>query len=135
MIKRQYPEAFALIIYDGPEGQSETVWNSRDGIAPWEIPTRDGNATMNARDEFAGIDPDYVPRPGERVIVNADAEKMRDEEIGRVTREWNYYAPSYREMHGIDNLDDAIDHIRKKNYLGAPCLITLDESGWCGTGK
>lgn len=130
MADRKYPEAFALLVYEGPDGQCETVWNSRDGIAPWQIATRDGEDSMSVRDELAGVDPNYVPKPGERVIVDADPEERRNEEIARVTANWADYAPSFKMLQGIRSLDEAIKRIRKKSYAGAPRIVVVAGSGW-----
>ena len=66
----RHAEAYMMMTYaarDG-SGDSELIWNSRDGVTPFVTHLRDGRpATHRAAPATDCYDPGYVPHPGERV--------------------------------------------------------------------
>lgn len=69
-------EAFCLMRYASADGEIvEWIWNSRDGVTPFTVRSRDGSAELTHIDWQHDIrNPYYRPRPGERVFVNANAD-------------------------------------------------------------
>jgi len=84
---------------------------------------------------FAGVDPDYIPKPGERVIVDWDPDEYRAERIREVTQHWDTYAESFKLMQGVESLEEAIEKLNANDYAGAPRLVIVDDSGWPNVKK
>lgn len=88
-----YNEAFMLMKYRAEDGSEEEIlWNSRDGITPYVIPTRDGKKMMTHvdwnNDHYA---PNHKPSPGDRVFVRLTEERAREIAKKRVDRYWDEY--------------------------------------------
>lgn len=125
----QHGEAFRLMKYRCDSGcHNEIIWNSRDGVTPFIIRSRDGAHKMThiewRTDVYA---PDHKPKTGERIFVTMTpelaaprAEKYVDEIYKREKRYgyWDsreeavaYFVQSWVEDHGG----------------GAPCIVEVTE--------
>jgi hypothetical protein len=75
----EHREAFCLMKYQSDDrSESETLWNSRDGVTPFIISNRDGTKHMRhveyGKDR---CDPNYIPLPGMRIFVSATEELVK----------------------------------------------------------
>lgn len=68
-----YSDAYKLITYQSDDGtESEDIWNSRDGIVPFMVPSRTSGKHlvrfdwMNERRYRQ-----YTPKPGSRIIAGS----------------------------------------------------------------
>lgn len=85
-----HKEAFALMQYQNKRtGEIEVLWNSRDGVTPFCIRSRDG------KDEMSHVNwqadrccPDYAPKHGERIFVNLDLEQSLPFSREYVEKHW-----------------------------------------------
>jgi hypothetical protein len=72
--KHAHVEAFCLMTYetvDDGEPVTERIWNSRDGVTPFCIRTRDGKREMqHVRWNEDRYRPDHRPEAGDRVFVD-----------------------------------------------------------------
>lgn len=74
----QCKEAFRLMQYqeeNNPNSPIEWLWNSRDGVTPFTVCARDGDALMdhiNRQDDIFAIQ--YVPNIGQRVFIDLTEE-------------------------------------------------------------
>jgi hypothetical protein len=67
-----HSEAYCLMVYATEDrSEVETIWNSRDGVTPFCIKSRDGSKFMNHIDWHRDMpDPDFVPPYGSRVFID-----------------------------------------------------------------
>jgi hypothetical protein len=76
MEEYSHKESFALMQYQNKRtGEIEVLWNSRDGVTPFGIRSRDGQDEMshvNWREDKCM--PDRKPEPGNRIFVNLELE-------------------------------------------------------------
>jgi hypothetical protein len=86
----QHGEAFSLMQYRGQKtGRVETLWNSRDGVTPFIIPSADESEPMSHVDwEADRCVPTYVPPVGMRVFVDLTAERAVEYAKRIVERHW-----------------------------------------------
>ena len=67
-------DAFCLMTYVSRDGRvSESIWNSRDGVVPQVVTSRDGGCELFRL--YWGLDrqvPGHVPGVGDRVFVDVD---------------------------------------------------------------
>lgn len=128
---RKQPEGFCLMQYqDQTTGIIEWIWNSRDEITPFVIPSRDGEHEMQhirwVEDTYC---PNWIPRPGDRVFVDATIEACRESRKQYVERYWNDDMAS-RWKTKEQAIED-LAQIDVKEYGGhSPRLVIVPESGW-----
>ncbi len=84
-----HKEAFCLMTYQCDEtGECERIWNSRDGVTPFVIPTRDGKASMTHilwdRDR---CEPEFCCDRGMRIFVDMPQEVA----LAYARMHWNMY--------------------------------------------
>lgn len=74
----KHPEAYCLMKYASRDGLIvEWVWNSRDGVTPFGIQSRDKTTELyHVNWEYDRRMKDYKPLPGERIFVDATVELM-----------------------------------------------------------
>lgn len=86
-------EAFCLMAYISDDGETgELIWNSRDGVTPFCVTSRDGVEMIHTdwdKDIYA---PHFRPVPGMRVFVDMDQD-MALEARENVERWWDH--PDY----------------------------------------
>ena len=77
--KYNHAEAFCLMQYSSDDGtEREVLWNSRDGVTPFVISSRNGKKMAHVdwrQDKYV---PDYKPKSGMRVFVDATEELVTD---------------------------------------------------------
>lgn len=122
----EHVEAFRLMLYSSNDGQEiETIWNSRDGVAPFVVVSRSG--THELRHVLWGGDPyapHHVPNVGDRMIVTLGRENA--ERVARETarRFWNDPASGYQGQFASEG--EAFDRIfAELSKPGAPTLANV----------
>jgi hypothetical protein len=106
---------------DGTYG--ELIWNSRDGVTPFCVTSRDGQHKMTHVDW--GLDvraPDFRPPPGFRYFVDMDEEMAREAAIESVDRYWDH--PEYPLSERYPDQEAAIQMFVQE-YLGG---VTVREA-------
>lgn len=89
MTKYKHKEAFCLMLYRDIAGNEEWIWNSRDGVAPFAIRSRQGFEARHVawyRDRCA---PDHKPKLGDRVFVDLTNERARAFRHAYVEGRWD----------------------------------------------
>lgn len=105
----------------------ERIWNSRDGVTPFIVMTRDGSKQMTHvewnRDEYR---PDHVPQNGDRIFADMTREVARAYAVKRVERDWEHAGYPLSKM--FPSKDAAIEHfVTEWARPGAPDIITVGE--------
>ena|ERR1041385_231833 len=138
--KTQYRhrEAFCLMQYrDRVTGEIELLWNSRDGVTPFIIDSRQGNEAEHINWRQDRCVPDFVPKPGMRIFVDASpkhghirsaarayVEKYWDLDIGGgMTMRKTLTKPSGAQMTKGDAVDFFITEWTKP---GSPTIIEAE---------
>lgn len=63
-------EAFCLMKYQAESGETEWIWNSRDGVTPFCITMKSGDEGRHADWPGDRYMPNHVPKVGERIFVD-----------------------------------------------------------------
>lgn len=121
-----HKEAFMVMKYASADGRVvEFIWNSRDGVTPFIIHSRDGVELSHVewkRDRYL---PEYRPQPGERIFVDLTPERARASSARMVEQFWD--APQYAMRERYESQDEAIAALTKDALEhgggGAPDLI------------
>lgn len=128
MSKHIYGEAFMIMQYTSDNGESDYIWNSRDGITPFIIATRDGTSKMRHvnfhQDVYA---PDHTPIVGDRIFVNTTMDVAKQYALEYVSEYWAH--PEYPMSAMFDNRDEAVTYFTHHLYGDGtqPDLITVTE--------
>jgi hypothetical protein len=125
--KYQHAEAFCLMQYsDGKE--VEILWNSRDGVTPFGIRSRDGKREMrHVNWQFDRPAPGHVPKVGDRVFVDLTIEKAREYRRRFTEAHWNNR--DYPMSDRWDSVEQAIEELAQSDMGtgggGAPDILTV----------
>lgn len=84
-----YKEALCLMKYADEHGNSELVWNSRDGVTPFIIHLRNGNEAQHVEWQRDSYQPHRVPHIGDRIFVNLTMDRAREMAARVVERDWD----------------------------------------------
>jgi hypothetical protein len=75
MASYKHREAFCLMTYRSDDGSTEEVlWNSRDGVTPFMLKSRDGKMMQHVDWRSDQCFPDFKPPSGMRMFVDATRE-------------------------------------------------------------
>lgn len=89
MTRHKHSLAYCFVTYISEDGQRESLWNSRDGAVPIEIPSLSGELMM-VEPEPDRIRPDYrpqhTPAVGDRIFVDLTELRARILAAERVDR-------------------------------------------------
>lgn len=82
----RHAEAFMLMVYEADDhSETETVWNSRDGVTPFVITLRSGRQATHVRWAADRRMPEgWVPPSGMRVFTDLTPERARQLAEARV---------------------------------------------------
>lgn len=100
-------DAFMLMRYEGAGGRREWIWNSRDGITPFCVHSRDGVEMRHGNWHLDRYDPHHVPAIGARVFVDMTEEHARPLATERVNAGWDH--PEYPMSARWSTREDAIE--------------------------
>jgi len=122
----EHVEAFRLMLYSSQDGREiETIWNSRDGVTPFVVYSRDNSQELRhvlwGGDPYA---PHHVPNVGDRMFVSLDPENA--ERVARETarRLWSDPASGYRGQ--FESEEQAFAMVfAELGKPGAPTLVTV----------
>lgn len=86
----EHREAFCLMKYQSDDkSETETLWNSRDGVTPFILSNRDKTKHMR-HVEWGNdrCDPNYIPLPGMRIFVSATEELVKPDLLKYIDSFW-----------------------------------------------
>jgi hypothetical protein len=92
-----FSEAFLLMRYQSPSGELEWIWNSRNGITPFIVHSRDGEEMQHVRWCEDPYMPLHVPNLLDRVFVDLTLEHARIYRRQHVERDWSVNVGSETE--------------------------------------
>lgn len=115
MEKHNHNEAFALMQYKNERtGEIEILWNSRDGVTPFCILSRDGQDEMSHSNWNADrYSPDHSPKPGDRIFVNLELDHALPFSREYVERHWEgsgEYKMKDHPLFGLMSKQEAIGY-------------------------
>lgn len=87
-----HKEAFCLMqYYDEKNGTLELLWNSRDGVTPFCIGSRDGLSTMHHVNwNLDECRPGHTPKAGDRIFVDLNLEHALPFSREYVEKHWEH---------------------------------------------
>lgn len=116
-----HAEAFCLMAYVSDDGQhGELIWNSRDGVTPFTVHSRDGVQMTHVNWELDVYAPNFKPVPGMRVFVDMDEERALEAARENVERWWEH--PDYPMSSRWATKEDAAKALAA-DYLGGVTVI------------
>lgn len=129
------PEGFKLMAYACKNGcHREVIWNSRDGITPFGIMSRDRKCEMNHVDWNRDVcSPQYLPIIGDRVFVDLTMEQALSYRREQVEKAWNSgeYPMKDHDFLGPMGKEGAALHLAEADVESfaphTPHLIEVDE--------
>jgi hypothetical protein len=124
-------EAYMVMRYEGASGRREWIWNSRDGITPFCVQSRDGVDMHHGNWHLDRYEPFHVPAVGSRVFVDLTEEIARPRAIAYVDRCWDAPGVPMSAMFSEVGKAAAVDHFVRKwvsDWGGhSPVLIEVTE--------
>lgn len=114
-------EAFCLMAYVSDDGQhGELIWNSRDGVTPFVVTSRDGVQMTHV--DWGGdiFVPHFRPVPGMRVFVDMDQDMALEAARENVERWWEH--PEYPMSARWATKEEAAEALAK-DYVGGVTVI------------
>ena len=94
MSRHVHGEAFNLMVYVSDDGQTgELIWNSRDGVTPFIVHSRDGVEMTHVDWQSDVYAPRFRPPPGMRIFVDMTQEMAMKAALERVEDWWDH--PDY----------------------------------------
>lgn len=127
MAKYEYKEAFCLMLYRDTAGDEEWIWNSRDGVTPFCINSRQGLEAQHVEWHRDRCVPDHKPKPGERIFVDLTIEKAREYRQKFVKRWWHEGSDGSRMSNRYSSREDAVEKLAQADMEqgggGAPDIM------------
>ncbi len=124
-------EAFCLMLYRDTAGNEEWIWNSRDGVTPYAITSRQGLEARHTDWERDRCVPGYKAKPGERIFVDLTIDRARAQRREYVERLWDFGAVGDRMCDRYASRDLAVEQLAQDVVFGggpAPDLIEVPAS-------
>jgi hypothetical protein len=85
----KHPEAFCLMHYQSDDGsESEILWNSRDGVTPFIIRSRNGQEMRHVHWNKDFCIPQLRPWPGLRLFVDATESLVQRDLEAYIDKVW-----------------------------------------------
>lgn len=96
----EHGEAFMVMTYETEDQQvTERIWNSRDGVTPFAVTSKDGQSMTHVRwGEDIYVGPDYMPPLGSRMFVDLTPDRARSHAERNAATYWETYAPSREQF-------------------------------------
>lgn len=132
----QHADAYLLLTYETQSGESEVVWNSRDGDALESIMSQSGAEAERVRSGQAAFRaPLHTPSVGDRVFVDMTEVRARVVLADVVHDLERATDPAQREMFAVlqrrfASLSAALDDMAPKYARAAPADILVVTAGW-----
>lgn len=124
----EHMEAFCLFKYRDELGNEEVIWNSRDGVIPFAVPSRVNPLISAYNRDWAWTNqaPFYIPKVGERVFVNLTPERTLARVSALVRENWGWMArmkqfAAMTETQAIAFLASGYDYTE-------PDVVTVDKA-------
>ena len=129
--KYRHGEAFCHMMYVSDDGREiEWLWNSRDGVTPFIISSRNGKSMRHSYWGEDRFDPDYKPQPGDRIFVDCKPEMVREKAVEYVNRYWdNAEYPMKKVFADPRTREDAVQHfVTEWTKPGSPYVLVVSET-------
>lgn len=116
--RHKHPEAFCLMAYMSDDGRIiEWIWNSRDGVTPFIVHSRDGSKQMShvswERDIYH---PEHELQVGDRYFATHSEQSALDAAKRQVETNWD------RMRDAFSSRSEAIEYFAS-TWVGSPTLL------------
>lgn len=119
----QHGEAFCLMAYVSDDGRTgELIWNSRDGVTPFCITSRDGVEMTHVDWQNDICVPNFRPVPGMRIFTDMDQEMAEEAARERVEDWWDHAEYPMRDR--WTNKEAAVTDLAQ-GYVGGVTVIEV----------
>ncbi len=109
-------EAFCLMKYRDTAGNEEVIWNSRDGITPFMLRSREGFESQHIDWKADRRAPHHVPKVGDRIFIDLTLERARAYRTEYVERYWDDPEQPMREHGAHETKEEWIEALAKADY-------------------
>ncbi len=128
MSSYKHGEAFCHMRYLADDGSEElSVWNSRDGVAPFVIGLPSGKGATHVDWHQDRFDPTHVPAVGDWIFVDLTPQRALQAAQRNAQRFWD--DPTLPARQSFDSVEDLADMLAA-SYLeprGGPDLVQVTE--------
>lgn len=128
MSKYSHKEAFCLMLYRDEAGNEEWIWNSRDGVTPFMVTSRQGLRAQHVEWHRDRCVPDHKPKPGDRIFVDLTLDRAREFRTKYVERWWDEMGMSREFASKAAAIDVLAAVDLEHGGGGAPDLIAFVEA-------
>lgn len=124
----KHKEAFCLMLYRDSQGNEEIIWNSRDGVTPFIVTSKQGYEAQHVewrKDKFA---PDHKPQPGDRIFTDGTPKIIAKSAKDYVAKYWNDARCPMSIAFAPSTQDEVVEHFAQEwlKDLSQPCLVTVE---------
>lgn len=127
--KYNHVEAFCLMLYRDAAGNEEWIWNSRDGVTPYGVASRQGLEALHVEWSRDRRLPEYVPAIGDRIFVDLTIERARELRRAYVEQWWTHGKGESKMSSRFASKGDAVEQLALSDLEygggGAPDLIEV----------
>jgi len=121
-------EAFCLMKYRDKEGNEEIIWNSRDGVTPFCVVSRQGHMAEHVDWKEDVRNEDYDPPPGSRIFMDLTLEDAIADKRALVERFWDNEMTPMSAL--FPSKEAAVADLANAEMAsaGAPILVEVNEA-------
>ncbi len=123
----EHPEAYCLMAYGDSIGNVEIIWNSRDGVTPFIVRSRQGRESQHVDWQGDERVPNHVPLVGDRVFEDQTEERVRQWRTEYVEKNWSEMRHSYPGNTKDEVLEMLIEEDMKAFDGHAPQITVVTE--------
>lgn len=105
--------------YRSTDGEEEIIWNSRDGVTPYNITLRSGKQAMHVDWHLDRCIPDYVPPSGSRIFIDLTADKARQYAAASI-QSW---IDKGHKLNAVPSVEELVSEYTQ--HPGAPDLVEV----------
>lgn len=109
----RHKEAFCLMLYRDTAGNEEWIWNSRDGVTPFIVRSRQGLEAQHVewhRDRRAPL---HEPKIGDRVFVDLSPERAHELRREFTDRWWDVEVQGEKMCDRYESKEAAIEELAR----------------------
>lgn len=119
--RHEHAEAFMLMVYVSDDGHTgELIYNSRDGVTPFVVTSRDGVEMTHTNWSSDIYAPAFHPPPGMRMFVDMTEEMAYEAAMANVERWWDH--PEIPMRGRWLTKEDAAKALAQ-DYVGGPTIV------------
>lgn len=127
----KHREAFCLMLYRDSADNEEWIWNSRDGVTPYGVTSKQGHESVHVEWTRDRCVPEHRPLVGDRIFVDLTIERATEFRRRQVETYWDQTILGHKMSDHWPNKENAIADLAQSDLDhgggGAPDLIEITE--------